>query len=226
MADLQILATGVAAAPSDVVIPDSAEIQPKSVRASFDGSGAGGPFLPTLVLISDANHEAWRIPTDVPVQAGDSAEVSWAPFLDGRPPGLPYWTDILAGLSLNYGTIKTDVGNSYAYATVQALADFATVLVWLRITLSDNGGPSAQVYQLVGLPPALQIPDLTPTQVTASGISNTSGTSEPDSDVPVFIDSQGFLHPQRATDPTICANNYADFACIFSGFGVYPYHTN
>ena len=226
MADLQILATGVAAAPSDVVIPDSAEIQPKSVRATFDGSGAGGPFLPTLVLVSDAGHEAWRVPTAIPVAAGDSAEVSWAPFLDGRPPGLPFWTDILADLSLNYGTIKTDVGNSYAYTTVQADAAWATVLVWLRITLQDNGGPSAQVYQLVGLPPALQIPDLTPTQVTASGISNTSGTPEPDSDVPVFIDSQGFLHPQHAADGTICANNYPNFAVIFSGFGVYPYHTN
>jgi len=152
--------------------------------------------------------------------------VSWAPFLDGRPPGLPFWTDISGGVNLNYGTIDFSVGNSYMYATVQALADFATVLVWLRITLQDNGGPSAQVYQLVGLPPALQIPDLTPTQVIASGISNTSGTSEPDSDVPVFIDSQGFLHPMHAADGTICANNYADFAVIFSGFGVYPYHTN
>ena len=127
MADLQILATGVAAAPSDVVIPDSAEIQPKSVRATFDGSGAGGAFLPTLVLVSDAGHEAWRIPTAVPVEAGGSAEVTWAPFLDGRPPGLPFWTDILADLSLNYGTIKTDVGNSYAYTTVQADAAWATV---------------------------------------------------------------------------------------------------
>ena len=224
MADLQILATGVEAAPSDVVIPDSAEIQPKSVRATFDGSGATSPFLPTLVLVSDAGHEAWRVPTAIPVAAGDSAEVSWAPFLDGRPPGLPYWTNIFSQLSLNYGAF--DNSQSYAFAMVQATAPSATVLVWLRLVLAGDYSPSSVPFQVLGLPPAWveqRTADQSVTAVMAYGVSEPVGASDTSAPHPAFLDATGIIENGETGDPVVCADNYKLGAVIFSGFGVYPY---
>ena len=224
MADLQILATGVSAAPADVVIADSAEIQPKSVRATFDGSGATSPFLPTLVLVSDAGHEAWRVPTAVPVAAGDSAEVSWAPFLDGRPPGLPYWTNILSQLSLNYGALNNS--DSFAFSMVQATAPAATVLVWLRLVLASDYSPNNVPFQVLGLPPAWIVISSTDTSVTAvlaSGISDPVGASDVSTPHPAYIDATGIIETAQTGDPVVCADNYKLDAVIFSGFGVYPY---
>ena len=227
MADLQILATGVEAAPSDVVIPDSAEIQPKSVRATFNGSGAGSAFLPTLVLVSDAGHEAWRIPTAVPVEAGGSAEVTWAPFLDGRPPGLPVWTDILPTLSLNYDAINGTASGSFARAMVQAAAPGYTVLLWLRIVVTNLGGPSATPYQILGLPPCDTLvsgDDKRVTATLAQGLSSPHPANDNSASRPAYVDAIGTIWPTESADPQVDATNYPDDTVIFSGFGVYPWN--
>ena len=224
MADVQILAPSVETAPADLVLPASAEITPRSVRALFDGTSAATPFLPTLVLVSDAGHEAWRIPTAVPVAAGGTAEVSWAPFLDGRPPGLPLWQDILGTLSLNYGAYDSQF--SYAYAMVQAAGPLYTVLVWLRLELAADYSPNATPFQIIGLPPPsfdVSADDAAVTAPILLGISDTVGSSDLSGSYPAFVDATGNIQPQEHADPVVCADNYRLAAVIFAGFGVYPY---
>lgn len=79
--DQQILVTGVASAPADFLIPGNGQIQPKAINAVFDGAGASGDFAPTLEIVSDAGIVVARIPAAT-VKAGDSAEVTFAPFLE------------------------------------------------------------------------------------------------------------------------------------------------
>lgn len=77
--DRQVLVTGVAATPASFVIPGSGQIQPKSVFAHYDGSGAASPFLPALKIVSDGGEVVGIYPASQTVPAGGSADVSWFP---------------------------------------------------------------------------------------------------------------------------------------------------
>jgi hypothetical protein len=77
--DKQIHPIGVEPAPADYKIPDSVELLLKGAYASFDGSGAGGSFVPLLRIISDAGSTSLEAPADVTIAAGASADVSWFP---------------------------------------------------------------------------------------------------------------------------------------------------
>lgn len=77
----------VSSAPSDYVVPGSQEIELQTVTATFDGTGAGGAFLPALQIISDAGILlATFIDTSVSVAAGGSAEVTFGTFLRRATP--------------------------------------------------------------------------------------------------------------------------------------------
>jgi hypothetical protein len=86
-ADVQVLVTGTAAAPATFTIPGNGQLQPKAIFASYDGSGAGGNFLPALKIISDGGELVGIYPTDTQVVAGASADVSWFPRLAGAGGG-------------------------------------------------------------------------------------------------------------------------------------------
>lgn len=79
--DVQILPFEVANAPNSWTIPDALTIMLKAINATFNGTGAAGAFLPAVEIISDSGHVAARVFTDTAVAAGDSAEVTFAPFL-------------------------------------------------------------------------------------------------------------------------------------------------
>jgi hypothetical protein len=81
VADTQIVAGGVVAAPLAYTIPGSQEIIIKSLFASFDGTGAAGAFLPTVRIVAPGGKVVGEYITDASVSAGSSAEVSFAPFL-------------------------------------------------------------------------------------------------------------------------------------------------
>jgi hypothetical protein len=72
-----IAALGTASAPEDYTIPNSLEIVPLAVRASFDGSGASGPFYPTLEFIAPGGNTIAECPCFTIVAAGGSADVTW-----------------------------------------------------------------------------------------------------------------------------------------------------
>lgn len=78
MADTQILAAGAAAAPLDYEVPNAQEILLKAVRATFDGTGAAGAFIPCIELISDGGVPLADAIGDQ-VAAGASADASFFP---------------------------------------------------------------------------------------------------------------------------------------------------
>lgn len=79
MADTTIAGLGTKGAPLDYKIPKSLEVLPRSIKATFDGSGAGSSFLPTLQIIADSGDVVGSYPVDTAVAAGASADVSWFP---------------------------------------------------------------------------------------------------------------------------------------------------
>jgi hypothetical protein len=79
--DQQILVTGQAAAPAQFKIPGNGQVQPKAVFAHYDGTGAGGAFLPALKVVSDAGETVGIYAGDTQIAAGASADVSWFPHL-------------------------------------------------------------------------------------------------------------------------------------------------
>lgn len=67
--------------PATYRVPASMEIVLASVFARFDGSGAGGDFVPTLDLMSQSGQLMARVAVTQTLAAGDLARVTWAPFL-------------------------------------------------------------------------------------------------------------------------------------------------
>jgi hypothetical protein len=68
------------AAPSTYKLAPSEAFIPESVTATFDGTGAGGSFFPTLSVYSQDGKLLARCPA-TSIAAGDSAEVTFAPLL-------------------------------------------------------------------------------------------------------------------------------------------------
>lgn len=95
-----IAALNVASLPEDYTIPDSLEIVPLAVRASFDGSGASGQFYPTLEFVAPGGVLVAECPCFTTIAAGGSADVTWFHLrndLAANVPALtPYETLILS----------------------------------------------------------------------------------------------------------------------------------
>lgn len=80
MASEPVRSTAVVAAPKDYSIPAAQQILLLSVRASFDGTGAAGSFLPAVqILDNNGNVLVTAADPNVSVVAGASADVSWFP---------------------------------------------------------------------------------------------------------------------------------------------------
>lgn len=78
--DGQILVTGSGDAPVVYKVSGTHDVTLLAVNAVFDGSGAAGPYLPAVEVISDAGVRVSRNVTDDAIAAGASAEVTFAPF--------------------------------------------------------------------------------------------------------------------------------------------------
>lgn len=124
-----IAALGVATLPEDYTIPDSLEIVPLAVRASFDGSGASGTFYPTLEFLSPGGVVIAECPCFTTIAAGGSADVTWFHIDQGvavTPTTTPYGS--LIGSTANIrsywpldettGTTFTDYGPSSKNLTI------------------------------------------------------------------------------------------------------------
>jgi hypothetical protein len=77
MADAQILASGTSSAPLDYVVPGAQEILVKVLSCSYDGSGAGGPWVPAVTLLAPGGREVGTFVLGQTLAAGASADVSW-----------------------------------------------------------------------------------------------------------------------------------------------------
>ena len=78
MAD-SIYSQGPLAAPVDYVVPGSSVIVPLSAYADFDGTGASGAFVPTLIFKDQSGHVIGQSQATTTVAAGASASMSWFP---------------------------------------------------------------------------------------------------------------------------------------------------
>lgn len=89
IADVMIVRDGGDDAPFDVTLPQGAALQPVAVNAAFDGTGAGGDFIPAVVLLSPSGVVIARAadPANV-VSAGSSAEGSWFPGVKNAAAGV------------------------------------------------------------------------------------------------------------------------------------------
>jgi hypothetical protein len=78
-ADL-VFRAGGAQAPADYAVPARAQIRLHTVQAEFVDNGAGGDWLPAVVILDQAGHVIARaVDQGVKVTAGSDAEVSWFP---------------------------------------------------------------------------------------------------------------------------------------------------
>lgn len=86
MADVAIVSRATVAAPKDYTLAAGEELALKAVRASVDGSGAGGSFLPALQLVAPDGTVMWTAcdPANV-FAAGASADVTWFPGVTANP---------------------------------------------------------------------------------------------------------------------------------------------
>ena len=72
------------AVPLNYNVPPSAELALQSVRATFDGTGAAGSFLPALEIIGPGGIGPFTfVDQSTPISAGASADVTFGPFLRG-----------------------------------------------------------------------------------------------------------------------------------------------
>jgi len=78
-ADALIIRDGPVATPLDYPVPAASAIIPLVVAASFDGSAAGGSFVPVLELLTPDGHVAAYCPLGVTIAAGGSAIGTWFP---------------------------------------------------------------------------------------------------------------------------------------------------
>ena len=106
MADTQFHGLGDAATPSDWVIPGALELTLKAAQATYDTTGAAGPVLPALEIISDAGLPVGLYVSGTAIPVGVSAEVSFAPFLES------------AAASSSGSGIQYDVDNSGTWLDV------------------------------------------------------------------------------------------------------------
>ena len=78
--DEALFVAGTAASPLDYTVPGSVLFRLKSVYAEFDGTGAGGTFLPAIKLTSDSGHvNCIASDPSASVAVGGSAAVTWFP---------------------------------------------------------------------------------------------------------------------------------------------------
>lgn len=77
-------------APYTYEVPASLEVQPYTSTATFDGTGAGGNFVPVLSLYSQTGALLASVfPVGVVMAPGDIAEVTWLPPFGSAPSAAP-----------------------------------------------------------------------------------------------------------------------------------------
>jgi hypothetical protein len=113
--DTQIHPTGTENVPADYLIQKSAEILLKGVYASFDGSGAGGDFLPLLRIISNAGSVVLEAVSDTTVAAGGSADVSWFPHLAAAAPVSSGLTSLPLAWAHSSSVVTSPAGGSVSF---------------------------------------------------------------------------------------------------------------
>lgn len=131
--------------PATYVVPASSEITVSSIFARFDGGAASGSFVPTLDILSQSGALMARVAAQTTLAVGDSARVTWAPFLRTRQKAIidiPIVGAAIRRLSTNPQSIPSSASaNIVTFDTV----DFDTASMW------DAGSPTRLTCSQAGL---------------------------------------------------------------------------
>lgn len=157
MADVQIVAAASSAAPKDYDIPQTNDLQLIECYAEYDGTNAGGAYLPALEVISDSGHTVGIHPyVGNSIAAGVSATASWFPWCPSpitstgtsgqNPFGTPFiWYDFADTSTLtvngsgNITAVLDKSGNNYTgYATSTSQAPGQTTVNGNNAALMDE----------------------------------------------------------------------------------------
>lgn len=143
-ADAVIVRAGPVAVPLDYTVPTGTEIVPRVVSASFDGSAATGPFVPTLDVISPQGNVVARCPLCSTIAAGGSAFVSWFP---GAGLGCCPTADVVPGVALEQFFVSSLSSTGTTSSTVLAAGVEYQITVQGTYTVQNNalnlGTPNA-----------------------------------------------------------------------------------
>lgn len=125
-------------APAQVELSTANDLEPLSIVATFDGSGAGGAFLPCCSLYSPSGTLLSRtFPGQV--SAGDVATVTFAPFLEeAQAASAP------AGNVMNYYTTTGSVATSGAGLTQMPLIGWGGPNDGVAVGLDGAGNPEIE----------------------------------------------------------------------------------
>jgi hypothetical protein len=142
MAEQQIANLATRAAPLTRVTKDSEEFELLAVNANFDGTGAASAFLPCVEVVSDAGIVVARSVATDTVAAGDSAEVTFAPFLGrkGSSDGIRFDVPNVGG-SLDVTTTSGDTTFTVESGDFDVTTDDGEIFLW-----SKAGGTYPQVF--------------------------------------------------------------------------------
>jgi len=115
MAETQVLGWGTQTAPAERSIDGHLPMLLLAVDATFDGTGAAGSFVPAVQVISDSGQEVGVFPLQSTLAAGDSASVTFAPFLRSDSGGIKFDTDPQQGDWLVIETTGSHFGRGMSY---------------------------------------------------------------------------------------------------------------
>lgn len=153
MAEDVLIAGAIGAAPQSYEVPNAQEIIPKAIRATFNGSGAASAFVPTIRIISDGGVVVAEVATDTQVAAGDSASVTFAPFLRTNQAGgitEIESTDASITVTNPFGPVVdlTGAGGGGGY-TPPTTQEFPSAFIHLAANASGNASWSCPTNVLV-----------------------------------------------------------------------------
>lgn len=119
---------GTHADPFAYVVPASLEVVPTAATATFDGSGAGSPFLACLSFYAQSGELLSRVYPTLAIAAGEVSPVSYAPFPGGlTSSSTPFVLDVTDGstsvsptteIDFTSGATVTNLGSGVAGVAV------------------------------------------------------------------------------------------------------------
>jgi hypothetical protein len=145
VAERQILGWGTQSAPSDRTTKESENFTLLAVNANFDGTAAGSSWVPVIEIISDAGQVVARCVPATTFAVGDSAEVTFAPFLgrDGGGTGIQFDTDPQTG---DWLWINTTTTNPTAETSGSETGNWSVGVNGPNVAIGASTGANPQLF--------------------------------------------------------------------------------
>lgn len=135
MAETQVLGWGSGNAPLSRSTKAGERYEVLALEATVDGSGAAGTFVPAVQIVSDAGVVVGTFPLASSLAPGDSATITWAPFLRNGVGLTGIFYDLLnAG---DWLQVTTTSNNIYPAAQGSAAGDPLGIVLDTGYTTND-----------------------------------------------------------------------------------------